>query len=125
MRLPPLSFAVKSAELAWRMLASMSQHLRVLVSTLEGLKLKDAETRFLHWTLRRCPLPLSHSPAEIEIGVTKAVLAGELATRQETLSRIFAKLRDAGMLVVKKTSLVIPDPLALQSVFEKNLGGAV
>jgi CRP/FNR family transcriptional regulator, dissimilatory nitrate respiration regulator len=110
-------------DLAWRMLGSMSQHLRVLVFTLDGLKLKDAETRFLHWVLRRCPRPLTHESAGVEIGMTKAVLASELGTRQETLSRIFAKLRDAKVLEVKQSAFVVPDPLALQEVFEKNLSG--
>lgn len=111
------------ADLAWRMLGSMSQHLRVLVFTLEGLKLKDAETRFLHWVLGRCPRPLTNQPAEVEIGMTKAVLASELATRQETLSRIFAKLRDAGVLVIKRNAFVVPDPLALHELFERHLSG--
>lgn len=111
-------------DLAWRMLASMSIHLRDLVSTLENLKLKDAETRFLHWMLRRCPQPLSREKATVDIGMSKAVLAGELGTRQETLSRLFAKLRDAGLLTVRRSMLIIPDPLAMQEIFEKNLGAA-
>ncbi len=111
-------------DLAWRMLASMSLHLRTLVSTLENLKLKDAETRFLHWVLRRCPRPLGHEKATVDIGMTKAVLAGELGARQETLSRIFARLRDAGLLAVRRSTLIIPDPLAMQALFEKNLGAA-
>ncbi len=114
----------EDSNLALRMLASMSQHLRVLVSSIESLKLKDAETRLLHWLLRRCPRPLGGEAAEIELGVTKTVLASELTTRQETLSRIFAKLRDAGHLVVKRRSVVVNNPLALQQVFEANLGGA-
>src|SRR5690606_23079153 len=61
------------SSLALRMLASMSQHLRILVTSLENLKLKDAETRLLHWLLRRCTQPLSDSPQEIQIGMTKAI----------------------------------------------------
>jgi len=113
------------ASLALRMLASMSQHLRVLVSSIENLKLKDAETRLLHWLLGRCPKPLGREAAEIDIGTTKAVLASELTTRQETLSRLFAKLRDAGHLVVRRRTIVVNDPLALQRVFEANLSGSV
>ncbi|MBE2204979.1 MAG: Crp/Fnr family transcriptional regulator [Chthoniobacterales bacterium] len=111
-------------DLSWRMLASMSIHLRDLVSSLENFKLKDAETRFLHWLLRRCPQPLSREKAAVEIGMSKSVLAGELGTRQETLSRIFGKLRDAGLLKVRRSTISVPDPLALQALFEKNLGAA-
>ena len=113
----------QDTNLALRMLASMSQHLRVLVSSLESLKLKDAETRLLHWLLGRCPRPLDEAAVEIEIGVTKAILASELTTRQETLSRIFAKLRDAGHLAVKQRTITVNNPLALQRMFETNLGG--
>lgn len=110
--------------LALRMLASMSQHLRVLVASIENLKLKDAETRLLHWLLGRCPRPLEEVPVEIEIGTTKAVLASELTTRQETLSRLFAKLRDAGHLTVRGRTIVVKDPRALRRVFEANLSGS-
>jgi CRP/FNR family transcriptional regulator len=113
----------QDSNLALRMLASMSQHLRVLVSSLESLKLKDAETRLLHWLLGRCPHPLNEKAAEIEIGVTKSILACELTTRQETLSRIFAKLRDAGYLVVKQRTIVVNNPVNLQCLFETNLSG--
>ncbi len=109
--------------LALRMLASMSQHLRILVTSLENLKLKDAETRLLHWLLRRCTQPLSDSPQEIQIGMTKAILACELGTRQETLSRIFAKLRDHGYLLIKRKSIVVSNPQQLQTLFETNMRG--
>jgi CRP/FNR family transcriptional regulator len=105
-------------DLAWRMLASMSQHLRVLVLLVENLKLKDAETRFLHWLLRRCPQPLPEKSIEIELGMTKAVLAAELSTRQETLSRIFAKLRDAQHIEVRHNIIVVVNPVELQCYFE-------
>jgi CRP-like cAMP-binding protein len=110
-------------DLAWRMLSSLSVHLRSLVSSLESLKLKDAETRFLHWILRRCPQPPDSVSITIEIGMSKAALAGELGARQETLSRIFARLRDAGQIAIQGTSLVIRDPSALHRLFENNVGG--
>lgn len=111
-------------DLAWRMLASLSMHLRSLVSSLESLKLKDAETRFLHWVLRRCPQPPGPESATIDIGMSKAVLAGELGARQETLSRIFARLRDAGQIEIRGQRLVIRNPADLHRQFERNLGGA-
>ncbi len=114
----------EDSALALRMLASMSQHLRVLVSSIENLKLKDAETRLLHWLLGRCPTPLEATPFEIELGMTKATLASELTTRQETLSRLFAKLRDAGHLQVRRRALVVNNPQALRALFEAYLSGA-
>ncbi len=112
------------SDMAWRMLASLSAHLHTLVSSMENLKLKDAETRLLHWMLRRCPLPLNSTSTTIEIGMTKAMLAGELGTRQETLSRIFARLRDAGQIRVQGQNLVIRNPEKLNRQFERSFGGA-
>ncbi|MFN0127855.1 MAG: Crp/Fnr family transcriptional regulator, partial [Verrucomicrobiales bacterium] len=42
-------------DLSIKMLASMSQHLRVLVNALDDLNRKDIETRLSHWLIRRCP----------------------------------------------------------------------
>lgn len=109
-------------DLAWRMVAAMSHHLRVLVSTLDNLRLKDAETRLLHWLLRRCPTDAG-TGFTIDLGMTKALLASEIGTRQETLSRIFSRLRDAGLLEVERQALTLPDPQALREEFERHLSG--
>jgi len=109
------------ADISLRMMASMSQHMRGLITTLESIALKDAETRLMNWILRRCPRPISRKPAEVAIGMTKAMLSSELGTRQETLSRSLAKLREAGLIVVRGRTLKIPDPSKLQAAFRKNL----
>jgi len=118
-----LEYLHTDSRLALRMLASMSQHLRVLVASIENLKLKDAETRLLHWLLRRCPQPRTQEPVTIELGVTKTVLASELTTRQETLSRLFARLRDQKYLVIRQRTVVVTNPARLQQLFEANLSG--
>ncbi len=105
-----------NGSLAWMMLASMSHHLRTLVSTLENLRLKDAETRFLHWVLGK--VPRGESSAEIELGMTKGLLAGELGIRQETLSRILAKLRDSELIEVDGQTLKVPDVDGLRGLFD-------
>jgi len=111
------------SDFAWRMLASLSAHLRTLVSSLESLRLEKAETRFLHWVLRRCPQPLDAVSVTIEIGMSKAVLAGELGTRQETLSRIFARLRDACQIEIHGQRISVRNPAELQREFERSLDG--
>lgn len=109
------------ADIALRILASMSQHMRGLISSLESVTLKDSETRLMNWILRRCPKPISHKPAEVAIGMTKTMLSGELGTRQETLSRTLAKLREAGLITVRGRTLKIPDPLKLREAFRSHL----
>lgn len=105
-------------DLAWRMLASMSDQLRIFVGVIEGLKYRDAETRLLYWLLQHCPDPHSITPQEIDLGCTKGEMAGQLATRQETLSRLFRKLRAEGLIEVRPKSIVVNDRARMQAVFD-------
>jgi CRP/FNR family transcriptional regulator len=112
----------KHPELALRMLASMSLHLRTLVGQLEDLTLKDIETRLAHWLIKRCPDPHSTRPVTLELTMTKRVLAAELGSVSETLSRTLAKLRDNGLLTVKGRFITLQSPAALSQLLRKNLG---
>lgn len=116
------SHMTRKPDLAWRMVASMSQHLRSLVSTLEGLRFKDIETRFLFWLLQRCPDVAGTQPVEIELGTRKGQLASALATRPETLSRTFRKLSQAGEIEVHPRSITILRPARLQKLFAEKSG---
>jgi len=112
----------RQPELALRMLASMSSHLRVLVGQLEDLALKDIETRLANWLLKRCPNPKSTQPITIELPTTKRVLAAELGTVSETLSRTLAKLREQKLLSVAGKRIIILCPSKLDALLRKNLG---
>lgn len=117
-----LTLIKRRPDLALRMLASMSQHLRVLVSSLDDLTLKDVETRLLNWLVKRCPKPLPNKAATIDLGMTKTMLAAELSTRGETLSRTFAKLRELKLIAIKGRAVIIQQPLALERLLRENLG---
>jgi CRP/FNR family transcriptional regulator len=112
----------RQPELALRMLASMSSHLRVLVSQLEDLALKDVETRLANWLVKRCPNPKSEQPVTIELPTTKRVLAAELGTVSETLSRTLAKLREQKLLTVAGKKFVILSPSRLNALLRYHLG---
>jgi CRP/FNR family transcriptional regulator len=112
----------RQPELALRMLASMSMHLRVLVSQLEDLALKDVETRVANWLVKRCPNPKSPQPVTIELSITKRVLAAELGTVSETLSRTLAKLREQKLLAVTGKKLTILSPSKLNALLRSHLG---
>ncbi|MDQ3198981.1 MAG: Crp/Fnr family transcriptional regulator [Verrucomicrobiota bacterium] len=109
-------------DLALRMLGSMSQHLRVLVGLLDDLTLKDMETRLANWLLQRCPRPVPESPVVVELDRTKRVLAAEMGTTSETLSRTLAKFRDQKLLNVKGSTITLTRPRALQNLLQRNLG---
>jgi CRP/FNR family transcriptional regulator len=117
-----LDLLKRQPELALRMLASMSVHLRVLVGQLEDLTLKDVETRLTNWLLKRCPSPDSPQPVTFELKTTKRVLAAELGTVSETFSRTLAKFRDQKLLMVKGKSLTVLSPAKLREVLRRNLG---
>ena len=118
---PFLTLLAQRPDLALRMLGSMSQHLRVLVGLIEDMTLKDVETRFLNWVLKRVAREAGGA-ATVELGTTKRVLAAELGTSSETLSRTFARLRDDGLLEVRAKELEVPNVDALRERFRKLLG---
>jgi CRP/FNR family transcriptional regulator len=109
-------------ELALRMLGSMSGHLRVLVGQLEDLTLKDVETRLANWLVKRCPNPLSDQPLQVELTMTKRVLAAELGTVSETFSRTLAKFREQKLLSVKGKTVTVLSPAKLSALLRRNLG---
>lgn len=109
-------------DLALRMLGSMSQHLRVIVGLLDDLTLKDMETRLANWLLKQCPRPIGTHSVEIKLDRTKRVLAAEMGTTSETLSRTLAKFRDQKFLRVKGNTLIVTRPDQLQKLLRHYLG---
>lgn len=117
-----LELLKRQPELALRMLGSMSSHLRVLVGQLEDLTLKDVETRLANWLVKRCPDPASERPVNIELTMTKRVLAAELGTISETFSRTLAKFRQQKMIAVKGRVVTVLSPAKLNALLRRNLG---
>ncbi len=109
-------------ELALRMLASMSAHLRLLLAQLEDLTLKDVETRLANWLVKRCRDPRADGPEEIDLRTTKRLLAAELGTVSETLSRTLARFREQGLIKVKAKAITILSPKRLGELLRRNLG---
>jgi len=117
-----LALLRRQPELALRMLASMSLHLRVLVGQMEDLAVKDVETRLANWLLKRCPDADSNRPVTIELKTTKRVLAAELGTVSETFSRTLAKLRTNKLLAVKGRAVTVLSPSRLRDLLRHHLG---
>ena len=112
----------KRPELALRMLSSMSQHLRVIVGLLDDLTLKDVETRLANWLLKRCKKSPGNASETIQVDGTKRVLAAELGTTSETLSRTLAKFRADGLLTVSGKSITLLKPGEIVNLLRRNLG---
>ena len=115
---PILALIGKRPDLALRMLGSMSVHLRVLVGMLDDLTLKDVETRLINWLVKH-----SHGRAgPLQLPGTKRVLAAELGTSSETLSRTLARLRDRRLIAVAGKTIHVQEPAALAAILRRNLG---
>lgn len=117
-----LGLLKRHPELALRMLGSMSSHLRVLVGQLEDLMMKDVETRLANWLLKRCPNPDGAAPVNIDLPMTKRVLASELGTVSETFSRTLAKFREQKLVNVKGRVVTVLCPTKLAALLRRNLG---
>ena len=101
-------------ELALRMLSSMALHLRVLVGQIEDISLKHVETRLANWLLKRCPSAQESEPVTIRLTSTKRVLAAELGTVSETLSRTFSKFKEQDLIEVKGSTVTVLNPKRLK-----------
>ena len=117
-----LALLRRRPEFALRMLGAMSQHLRVLVTLLDDLTLKNVETRLANWLLKRCPRPVRAQPVTFQLDRTKRVLASEIGTVSETLSRTFAEFRSRKLITVAGKTITVRDPKALEELMRKNLG---
>jgi len=104
-------------ELALGVLRSMNRQLQILVRLLDDLTLKDVKTRFANWLLQQCPDPGSPLPISIRLPSTKRVLAAELGTVSETLSRTVAKFRAQNLLSVQGDLLTLHCPQRLTRLF--------
>ena len=116
---PVLELIGRRPDLALRMLGSMSPHLRVLVGALDDLTLKDVETRLLNWLVKHAR---GARGGVIPLAGTKRVLAAELGTSSETLSRTMARLRDDGLIKVAARSIAVQDSARLEAMLRRNLG---
>lgn len=116
---PILELIGRRPDLALRMLGSMSAHLRVLVGMLDDLTLKDVETRLLNWLVKHAR---HASGGVIKLPGTKRVLAAELGTSSETLSRTLARLRDQKIISSGTRTITVLDPARLLGQLRRNLG---
>lgn len=116
---PILEYIGRRPDLALRMLGSMSAHLRVLVGALDDLTLKDVETRLLNWLVKH---GRGAKDGVIQLPGTKRVLAAELSTSSETLSRTLARLRDQQLITVAAHAIKVHAPAQLEAMLRRNLG---
>jgi CRP/FNR family transcriptional regulator len=110
------------SELCLSLLRALSAQFQWLVGRLDDLTLKDVQTRVADWLLEHCSDPESLEPQTAHVPETKRLLASELGTSSETLSRTLAKLRDQNLLSVQGKTVTLLCPLRLAQLFRDNAG---
>lgn len=103
----------RGPEMALRIIASMSRHLHHLVTQLESMRDSSVSDRLRQWLLDQCPRPLPDGPVTIRLPGTKSLLAAELGTVAETLSRALASFREQGWITVEGREITLASPTRL------------
>ena len=101
----------KTPSVAMNMLALLSMRLRRFASQIENLSLKEVPARLAGYLIY-----LSDEQGGedvIELGISKGQLASLLGTIPETLSRIFSKMSEEGLIEVNGRTIRIVDRDAL------------
>jgi CRP/FNR family transcriptional regulator len=109
-------------ELAWSVLKSVSEQVRQLMGLVDDLALKDVNTRLANWLLQHCPHPESNEPQRVQLKMTKRLLASELGTTSETLSRTLARFRQHQLVRVEGRIVVLPCPAKLAALIREDFG---
>ena len=113
-----LTLLLHRPELGLRILASLSRQLQELEGVLEDRQSKDVETRLAEWLLRHIADGTSRMGVKLE--TTKSMVASEVGTSRETLSRTLAKFRKAGWLEVRGRYLTLLNRAGLEGLRGKN-----
>lgn len=99
--------------IALNMLAVLSMRLRRFASQIESLSLKEVPARLANYLLY-----LSEEQGgrdEVELDISKGQLASLLGTIPETLSRIFARMSEEGLIRVEGRNIYLIDRKGLMA----------
>ncbi|HAG82560.1 MAG TPA: Crp/Fnr family transcriptional regulator [Cyanobacteria bacterium UBA12227] len=109
-----LALLEQHPSLAINILAIFARHLRRFAQIIEDLSFKEVPGRLAAYLLY---LSERNSNAEeVELDITKAQLAALLATIPETLSRVFAKLSQEGLILIDGSRITLLDRRGLKKL---------
>ncbi len=111
-----LSILKNSPESCFNVMGQLSQKLHWMLSEINNLKLHDGTYRLIHFLLSG--LQKTRTPSKVCLSVSKLNLASRLSIQPETLSRIFNKLSQEGLLEVHNDYVVLLNPIELKNKLE-------
>ena len=103
-------------DLAMKMMAMLSQRLRILVNKIDELSLKETPSRVASYLLL---LRSSQDSNTFKLDLPKGQIAHYLGTIQETLSRIFKRFTDEDVIKINGKEITILDESALQKIADQ------
>lgn len=106
-------------DLALTILASMSIHLKHLLQMIDGLKFKHIESRLANWLNGNATYSDDRLKGEVELPMSKKLLASQLGVTSETLSRAFARFRDENIITVNGRHISIIDVKGLSAYLDE------
>jgi CRP/FNR family transcriptional regulator len=109
---PFLAFVDAHPKVALRMLGEMAQRLREAVRQLDAVTLQDVQGRLARYLSEQ--MPAATEPPTIELDIPKSVLAAELGTVPETLSRALRSLEEDDLIQSDASTITIADPEGLR-----------
>ena len=119
-RAAALAVARREHKFMLNLLGAMSVHVRACFKEIADLALRGVHERLANWLIAHCPKPPGAGPVHIKLPATKHMLAAELGTVDETLSRELAKLRKQKLISIDGRDITVLSPRRLNAVSEKN-----
>ncbi len=107
-----VQLVIKTPSIALNMLAVLSMRLRRFASQIESLSLKEVPARLAGYLLYL--LEEQGREDSVDLEISKGQLASLLGTIPETLSRIFAKMNEEGLIEVVGRRIHILDRQGLE-----------
>ena len=108
-------------EVALAMIAATFHHLQALVREIEQLKGQNGAQRVAEFLISLCAV--SEGSCTVTLPYDKSLIAGRLGMKPESLSRAFARLRDAGVRV-RQNKAAILDVARLRDLAEEDRAAA-
>jgi len=117
-----LSFVDAHPRTALRMLGEMAGRLREAVQQLDALSLQDVQERLAHHLVKQVPMAPSDPdmPPTVELDIPKSVLAAELGTVPETLSRALRTLEERDLIRSTPSEIALTNVRGLRQLGRDN-----
>lgn len=114
-----LQFIDERPRACLHMLGQMSRRLREAVRQLDALSLQDVQGRLARHIARELPDEATTNTPTIELDVPKSILAAELGTVPETLSRALRALEEKDVIQSAPSSITVTDLDKLRRMGER------